>query len=75
MRCKWKTPDLRFIIFCNFSNDGFILKVYFHAEDLELFSDFPYFLPTVWMKSLTNFTGALILLHHYKRNLAHLLAF
>ena len=30
---------------------------------------------TVRMKSLTMFSGALHLLHHYKSNLAHLLAF
>ena len=30
---------------------------------------------TVWMKSLTMFSGALHLLHNYMRNLAHLLAF
>ena len=30
---------------------------------------------TVWMKSLTMFSGALHLLHHYESNFAHLLAF
>ena len=30
---------------------------------------------TAWMKSLTMFSGALHPLHHYKSNLAHLLAF
>ena len=30
---------------------------------------------TAWLKSLTMFSGALHLLHHYKSNLAHLLAF
>ena len=30
---------------------------------------------TVWMKSLNNFSGALNLLHHYKINVDHLLAF
>ena len=30
---------------------------------------------TVWMKSLTMFSGILHLLHHHNRNFAHLLAF
>ena len=33
------------------------------------------FLYTVWMKTLTIFSGDLILLHHYKGCFAHLLAF
>ena len=30
---------------------------------------------TIWMKSLTIFSGELHLLHHYESNLSHLLAF
>ena len=38
-------------------------------------SIFPIYFTTVWMKSLTMFLGASILLHHYKSDFAHLLAF
>ena len=34
-----------------------------------------HFISTVWMKSLTIFSGALHLLHHYKSDFTHLFAF
>ena len=68
----WVVIDVEYriskIVLIFFNN---LVKLFTVQNRLELCPQ----LPTVWMKSLTMFSGALHLLHHYKSNLAHLLAF
>ena len=56
----------------------FLLRFYIqnsYTLGYGIFHDFFNLAFTVRLKSLTMFSGALILPHHYKSNLAHLLAF